>query len=99
MIRGTTPTHTFTLPFDGSFVEKAMIIYAQDGKEVFHKNLESCLLEGNQLSCTLSQEETFKLADGVSVEIQLRVLTKGGNAIASYPKVISVWKCLNDEVL
>ena len=99
MIRGTTPTHTFTLPFDSSLVEKAMVIYAQNNAEVFRKNLEDCFLEGNQLRCTLKQEETLKLTDGVSVEIQLRVLTKDGNAMATYPKVLSVWKCLNNEVL
>lgn len=99
MIRGTTPTHTFKLPFDSSLVEKAMVIYAQNGVEVFRKELPQCQMEGNELRCTLTQEDTFKLSCEANVEIQLRVLTTDGNALATYPRVIGVQRCLNDEVL
>lgn len=99
MIRGTTPTHTFVLPFDSSLVEKAMVIYAQNDVEVFRKEVPDCHLEGNELRCTLTQEDTFKLSCSHNVQIQLRVLTTDGNALATFPQIVSVGKCLNNEVL
>lgn len=99
MIRGTTPTHTFKLPFDSSLVAKAMVIYAQNGVEVFRKELPECQMEGDEISCHLTQEDTFKLQCETNVEIQLRILTTDGNAMATFPRYIGVDKCLNDEVL
>jgi hypothetical protein len=99
MIRGTTPTHTFRLPFDGALIEKAMVIYAQNDVEVLRKELSDCQLEGEFLRCTLTQEDTFKFSCDANVEIQLRLLTTDGNALATFPRVLGVDKCLNDEVL
>lgn len=99
MIRGTTPTHTFTLPCDASMIKEVMIIYAQSDVEKFHKDAEDCKMDGNTVSVTLSQEDTFLLDHKSMVQIQLRVLTKHGDALASDIKIIPVKKCLNDEVL
>ena len=59
MIQGTTPTHTFTLPFDVSMVEKVRIIYSQKDQPVVIKNTEDCQLEGNDVFVVLTQEDTF----------------------------------------
>lgn len=99
MIRGTTPTHTFTLPCDASMVKEVMVIYGQDDTEVFHKDTEDCKLEGDTVSVTLTQEDTFLFDHKKRVQIQLRVLTDGGDALASDVKITSIKKCLNEEVL
>ena len=99
MIRGSTPTHTFRLPFAGSMVAEAMVIYAQNDVEVFHKDTYDCKLEGNAISVTLDQEETLLLSHLSNVQIQLKVKTTEGVVLVSIPTVISVQKCLNDEVL
>lgn len=99
MTRGTTPTHTFKLPFSSSMVKEAMIIYAQNDVEVFRKNTEDCIIEGDEISVTLTQEETFMLNHRQNVQIQLRVLTTEGKALASNVNVISIHQCLNDEVI
>lgn len=99
MIRGTTPTHTFTLPFDASLVAKCKIIYAQDEVEIFHKNTEDCVLSGTTIATKLTQEETFMLDCHKCVDIQVRVLTTTGDALASVPKKVGVAKCLDNEVL
>lgn len=99
MIRGTTPTHTFTLPCDASMVKEVMIIYAQGDVEVFHKDTEDCKLDGETVSVTLTQEDTFLLDHKQRVQIQIRVLTHGGDALASDVKIVSIKKCLNEEVL
>lgn len=99
MRRGTTPTHTFKIPFDVSLVQKAMVIYAQNDTEVFRKEDAECVMQGDEISVTLAQEDTLKLDYNHMVQIQLRVLTTDNKALASAIKIMSVKKCLNDEVL
>ena len=99
MIRGTTPTHTFKLPFDVSRVKEVMVIYAQNDVEVFHKDIYDCNLEGNVVSVTLTQEETLSLNHHHNVQIQIRVLTTDNTAMASNVNILSVGQCLNDRVI
>lgn len=98
-MRGTTPTHTFKIPFDVSLVQKAVVIYAQDDIVVFSKETEQCHMNGNEISVTLTQEDTLKLDCKKLVQIQLRVLTTDGTALASVVTRMNVGKCLKDEVL
>ena len=99
MIRGTTPTHIFTLPFDNSLISKLRIIYAQGDRKVLVKEHHDCQIEGNMVTVKLSQLETFLFDCTKYVEIQLRVLTKGGDALNSRPMKVSVERCLDTEVL
>jgi hypothetical protein len=99
MTRGTTPTHTFKIPIHSSLVKSVMVIYAQNDKEVFHKDKWDCTMKGNEISVTLAQEETLKFDHRQNVQVQLRILTVDDVAMASLVSVISVKQCLNDEVL
>ena len=99
MIKGTTPTHIFTIPFDTSVLDKVKITYAQNDAIVLTKTTENCALEENKISVTLTQEDTFAFDHKKAVEIQLRVLTKNGEVLTSLPEKVGVAKCLDDEVL
>lgn len=99
MIRGTTPTHIFTLPFGIETIKTIQIIYAQNGAEKLTKSNADCTLEGNTVKIRLTQEDTFKFADDVCVEVQVRVLTTGGDALASRVMRVRCHDCLSDEVL
>ena len=99
MIRGTTPTHTFNIPFDTSMVKEVKILYAQDDVKLLEKKNGDCTLAGQSISVTLSQEDTFLFDSKKPVEIQIRVLTLGGDALASIPEKVGVSKCLDSEVL
>lgn len=83
MIRGTTPTLNFTLPFDTREIEKAFVTICQNGKIAIDKSIEQCSYSGNTLTTTLTQEETLSLECGKYVSIQVRVKTKTGTALAS----------------
>lgn len=98
-MRGTTPTHKFTLPFDTSLIKEVMVIYAQDDVEVFHKSTDECILEGNTVTTKLTQIETLSLAQDRPVSVQLRALTLEGDAIKTKPRMLSPGVCYNDEVL
>jgi hypothetical protein len=100
MIRGTTPTHTFNIPFDTSLVDEVKITYAQEDEIVLTKGTSDCVLDGSTIQVTLSQEDTFKFDQNkFSVQIQLRILTKSGEVLASIIEHVGLSKCLDDEVL
>lgn len=71
MIRGTTPTLTFTLPFSASDITEAWITFAQNEIIKLDKPLSECTREGNTISVTLTQAETLTLTSGRVTEIQL----------------------------
>lgn len=95
---GTTPTHTFTLPEDVAAVAaKVRVVYAQCDKVVLCKDVTD--LTGNDAVVRLTQEETLKFHFRKPVEIQLRVLTSGGDALTSDIIIRQPYECLEKEVL
>lgn len=101
MIRGTTPTHIFTLPFGVETIKTVQVIYRQsaDVKITKSNSAGSCALSGNTVTTKLTQEETLGFDCTQPVEIQIRVLTKDGEAMASRKMIVKVDECLSDEVL
>lgn len=98
-MQGTTPTHYFNLPIDASQLDKVEITYCQNVQEVLKKQKEDAKLDGNVISVTLSQEETFLFQDEGCIEIQVRVKTKAGNVLKSNIMRTSCERCLSCEVL
>lgn len=99
MIRGTTPTHSFTINIDTALIEKLLISYAQDDTEIITKDKDDCVLQGNTIACTLSQEDTLKFNCKKAVMIQLKVKTVDGAVAMTDIITTTVGKCLNDEVI
>lgn len=99
IIRGTTPTHTFSLPFDVDMIKEVRVIYAQDDQIVFVKNTKDCTLANNTVTVKLTQENTFALDCKKYVEIQVRVLTVDGDALVSEIITISVGRCFDKDVI
>lgn len=99
MIRGTTPRHVFSIPFDTSLLKEVMITYAQNDDEVLRKDIGDCTLIEKAVVVELSQEETLKFDHNRNVQIQMRLLTVNDEALASNIVVVSVGNVLNDEVL
>ena len=99
MIIGTTPTHHFDLPFDASMVSAARVIYKQNGTEILRKETDDFKKEGNRISVTLSQEETFLFDWRCSVKCQLRVRDVSGKVMNTKTLIISTEECLDCEVL
>lgn len=98
MRRLTTPTHTFTLPFDASAVDKFLLTYAQNDEIVLEKTEADVMSDGNVWSVTLTQEETKKFKPG-SAMAQIRVLMHDGKALASDVFQFGVRQVFNEVVL
>ena len=99
MIRGTTPVHTFQLPFDTGCIKSIKILYAQNGQVVLEKNTRQVQLQGSTATVNLSQEDTLAFSSADTAEIQLRILTEEGQALASGVIPCGVGRLLEDEVL
>ena len=111
MIRGTTPTNTFTLPFDPPEGAEYRIVYAQgeDYKEktLFELTTERCTVKGRAISVKLKQAEKL-LFDStpyyhsgghspLPVKIQVGVETPGGDVVWSFIVVTTVERCLRRD--
>lgn len=99
MIRGSTPTHTFTLPIDAAQIDKLRITYAQNGKVLVTKTDADATMEGSVVQVKLTQEDTLAFKCNRDVEVQVEVLTPAGDKLPSNIIRVPVGRCLNDEVL
>lgn len=82
MIRGTTPTIEFNLPFDASLLSVFYITFSQDGRPVVEKKHTDCELSGQKIIVTLSQMDTLRFKNDY-VEIQIRGKTTSDEALSS----------------
>lgn len=84
MWRGTTPTHTFTMPEGVSLAdfEAAYVTYAQGGKTVLEKNIEELEAADGGFRLVFSQADTLCFSPG-PVKVQFRGRFPDGRAVAS----------------
>ena len=102
MIKGTTPTIKYNLPFESSLIKSAEIVvmYVDANKEVLIiRNLEKCTLGDKCIETVLTQEETLKLPAPSTVEVQLRIVTKDDTILATVPEKVTVKRLLKEDVI
>ena len=101
MFRATTPEHIWELPFNTGEIEKIEITYQQRGKNVITKTEKDCTLTTNEIRVLLTQEETLMFAPDPAkrVLVQLKVKTTAGKVWATDVHRVSVYECLNEEVM
>lgn len=92
MIRGTTPTHTFEVPFDTGTIDELEIQYVQGRNAILTKIKDDCVLAENIIRVDLTQEETLRFKEGYAT-VQLRV-SRQGIVMACKPFVMPVGRCL-----
>jgi hypothetical protein len=99
MIRGTTPTLEFLLPFDTSEIAEAFVTLSQNDVVILDKALNDCKCDARKISVKLTQEETLKLSCDCKTDIQVRVRTIAGDALASDITKVNTDKILKDGVI
>ena len=98
MRQGTTATIQITInDIDLNEMQNIYVVFEQNGY-ILKKESSDLDIEGNVISVSLSQEETLNFKEG-TCNIQLRMITKGGVAIASPIKTTKVYRVLNKEVI
>lgn len=96
MVRGTTPKLEFNIPFDVSIIKNLYITFYQSHSTVMEKTEDDCELNDHTIICHLKQEDTLVFDDKLNVNIQLRIKTIDGEALASEIITDGVKKVLKD---
>lgn len=99
MIRGTTPTLEFVIPFDTGQLAEAFVTLSQNETVIIDKALTECQRSGDKLTVRLTQEDTLKLECDIVTEIQIRARTLEGEAIASQIIKVNTERILKDGVI
>lgn len=99
MIRGTTPTLEFTLPFDTADIAEGYITFTQRGQKVLERSVKDADKSENKLTLKLTQEETLELSATRDVKIQARIRMTNGDAVASEIITAPVREVLRDGVI
>lgn len=99
MIQGSTPKHTFKLPFDTSLIDKIRVTYAQNGIPLLTKEKEDCTLEGDTVTIRLSQEETLKFDENARVQVQIKAKSTDEDVTISKILSIPLYPVLDKEVI
>lgn len=99
MFCGETPTISLQCPFVCDCIEKASITFGQERVLILEKELDDCLIDGDTLSVTLTQEETRMFdPDKYIVDIQLNIVIRGRRAISEIIQV-PVKFCYRGDIL
>ena len=99
MIRFTTPTHIFNVNLDFTQVDVIFVTYNQNGTNLVEKEKNDLTITENQITLTLTQEETGKFVISEPVEIQIRARFYDGTAVASNIMRTSVERVLKGGVI
>lgn len=107
MIRGTTPTHTFSLPFNVPSNAKIRVVYSQKDTVLIEKTIKDCSIKDNEISVTLTSDETLRFSchrefyKGVlqvqPVEIQIGIETTDGVKMWSNIIQTDIDRCLKED--
>ena len=106
MIRGSTQQLIFNIGINTEEVSQLWLTFSHSNRlnaEIFTKEINDVILSGTTITVPLSQEETLMLNEynikEKVVYIQLRVLLKDGQALASNVVEITVEHLLKAGVL
>ena len=105
MIRGSTPTHTFTVPFDLIPGTKVRIVYAQNNKIILERETETCTVTKNVISIDLTSDETLLFdcsphyvnGKWEKYPIEIQVGIDNGKKIWSYIFTETAERCLKED--
>lgn len=98
MRRGTTPTLTFTTPYEANLVESGYLTFQQRGTNVLDVPLSdpTITVADNAISITLTQEQTLSLTTAAPCAAQIRAVLASGAAVASNIVQIPICAILKD---
>lgn len=99
IIRGTTPTLEFVMPFDVKDMPALYITFKQRGETILEKSAEDVQCNGDTITLKLTQDETLKMHTGQDSYVQIRAKSNAGDAVASDIIPLTIHRVLKDGVI
>lgn len=98
MRRGTTPTLTFTTPYEAALIQSGYITFNQRSATVLDLPLSdpSVTIADESISVNLTQEQTLAMTTAAPCEAQIRAILTSGKAVASNIVCIPICAILKD---
>lgn len=99
--RGTTPTLTFTTPYDADMVKDGYITFTLRGAIIIDVEVtdESVTISDQMIAIHLTQEQTLLFdADDTNL-VQVRLLLESGNVVASNTVALPISDVLKEDVI
>ena len=90
MIRGTTPTVTYNFPFAVSSIVKFRMYFLQGNDTILTKSESDCTFDGQTVSVTLTQNETYQFSAKKRLETKARYLLSNGKVGGTKGKFIDI---------
>lgn len=98
IIRATTPSFIFKLPFDTSTVKELLITFSQCGRKILNKKDADVVFDEDKIKFVLTQNETNLFNKGPA-QIQCRVTKTNNGVYASSVIDCVVMEVLNDSIM
>lgn len=107
MIRGTTQSFTFKLPFKKSEIDNVTIKFWQPGNTgtteaplPFYKTLSSCAgsPDSTEITVSLMPSETKRFSDKLKAYVQMRAKPISGQIVATQRHLITVYP-MDDDLI
>ena len=99
MRRGTTPTFVFVLPADTACFSDIEIVFVQNGKMILTVDQNDLILDGNEASFVMSEEQSMAFSPSVNGEIQIRLVAQDGTVLISEIRTFPVRKKYPEDIL
>ena len=101
IFRGTTPKFIFTLPNSITIddILNVELVFTQNDEIIIAKKLGDFTTSNNQLTITLTQEDTLKLKGNSPLYYQIKVLLNDKSVITSDIITNMVYNSLSESVL
>ena len=99
MRRGTTPTFVFVLPTDTACFSDIEIVFVQNGKMILTVDQNDLILDGNEVSFVMSEEQSMAFSPSVNGEIQIRLVAQDGTVLISEIRTFPVRKKYPEDIL
>lgn len=96
MRRGTTPTLTFTTPYEASLIQDGYITLTQKDVVIEYELSDpAVIVRDKEIQVTLTQTETLSLSEG-SAMVQIRATLTGDKKVASDILTFKIGDILKD---
>ncbi len=99
--RGTTPTLTFTTPYNASMIKDGYITFTLRGDIIMDIQIidDSVEVEDNIIAVHLTQEQTLLFdTSGVNL-VQIKLLLESGDIVASNIVKLPISEALKEDVI
>lgn len=98
MRRGTTPTLTFTTPYEAAIIQSGYLTFNQRGTKVLDIPLDdpSVTIEDEAISIELTQEQTLAFTTAAPAQAQIRAMLTSNKAVASNIVQVPICAILKD---